>query len=260
MNKSETIGELAKALAKAQGEMSSAKKSADNPFFKSKYADLHEVMDSIRKPLTDNGLAISQLIQPDPDCAVVETILMHESGEWLSSIIQIKPTKNDAQGMGSAITYARRYSASSIVGLASEEDDDGNEASKTNGTQKAESQPSSQGNGKEHYCTTHNCKFYKNEKNGEIWYSHKIAGSNPTKYCNEPKEVPETDENIVLQDIELTAFTLCQDKGFDDFNAELRKFLGRAPHKEPEGYRSDLELFIKAYSDKPDLPIFENAQ
>lgn len=147
MNKSESITEIAKALARAQGEMQSAKKTADNPFFKSKYADLHEVMDSIREPLSKNGLSISQLIQPDPNSAVVETLLLHESGEWLSSIIQLQPVKNDPQGMGSAITYARRYAVSSIVGLASEKDDDGNEASKTGDKQKAVYRPSSKPTG-----------------------------------------------------------------------------------------------------------------
>lgn len=132
MNKSETISELSKALAKAQGEMQSAKKSSDNPFFKSKYADLHEVMDSIREPLSKYGLSISQLVQPDEERAIVETVLLHESGEWLSSTIILRPVKADPQGMGSAITYARRYSVSSIVGLASEKDDDANEASGKN--------------------------------------------------------------------------------------------------------------------------------
>jgi len=129
MLKSDSIIELAKALSKAQGEMGGAKKSSENPFFKSKYADLGEVFNAIRDPLSKNGLAVSQLIQPDPEMAVVETLLMHESGEWLSSIIQLRPVKTDPQGMGSAITYARRYGLGPIVGVATEEDDDGNAAS-----------------------------------------------------------------------------------------------------------------------------------
>ena len=124
MEKSESIAELARALAKAQGEMSAAKKESANPFFHSRYADLAQVVEAIRKPLSDNGLAISQLVQPDAEAAVIETILMHQSGEWLSSIIQLKPVKTDPQGIGSALTYARRYALGAIVGLATEEDDD----------------------------------------------------------------------------------------------------------------------------------------
>ena len=124
MQKSESIAELAEALAKAQGEMAAAKKDSTNPFYHSKYADLAQIVEAIRKPLSDNGLAISQLIQPDAETAVIETILMHQSGEWLSSIIQLKPVKTDPQGIGSAITYARRYALGAIVGLATEEDDD----------------------------------------------------------------------------------------------------------------------------------------
>ncbi|MBT9133099.1 MAG: hypothetical protein DDT33_01630 [Firmicutes bacterium] len=123
MQKSESITELAKALAKAQGEMILAKKGAENPFFKSRYADLGMTIDAIRAPLAGNGLAITQLIHPDSDHAVVETILMHGSGEWISSTIQLRPVKADPQGLGSAITYARRYALSAIVNLAAEDDD-----------------------------------------------------------------------------------------------------------------------------------------
>ena len=128
MEKSESIAELATALAKAQGEMHTARKESANPFFHSRYADLAQVVEAIRKPLSDNGLAISQLVQPDAEAAVIETILMHQSGEWLSSIIRLKPVKTDPQGVGSAITYARRYALGAIVGLATEEDDDAESA------------------------------------------------------------------------------------------------------------------------------------
>lgn len=142
MNKSENIGQLAEALAKAQGELESATKDSDNPFFKSKYADLAEVWRVIKKPFTDNGLAISQLTHVadplfmDDDkgvtkivlFAVVETVLMHKSGEWISSECKAPITKNDPQGIGSAITYLRRYGLSAIAGVV-QEDDDGNSAS-----------------------------------------------------------------------------------------------------------------------------------
>lgn len=124
ITQSPTIGELAKALAKAQGAMTSAKKSAVNPHFKSKYADLAEVIDSIRKPLSDNGIAFTQLNTTDEGGNVsVTTMLMHESGEFIGSTFSAKPQQANVQGYGSTITYLRRYSAMAIAGLASDDDD-----------------------------------------------------------------------------------------------------------------------------------------
>ena len=129
ITQSTTIGELAKALAKAQGAMTSAKKSAVNPHFKSKYADLAEVIDSIRKPLSDNSIALTQLNTTDENGNVsVTTMLMHESGEFIGSTFSAKPQQVTVQGYGSTITYLRRYSAMAIAGLASD-DDDGQAAS-----------------------------------------------------------------------------------------------------------------------------------
>ena len=129
MNKSESIKELASALSKAQAEMSGAKKKATNPYFKSRYSNMNAVVDAIRIPFCDNGLSYSQFPLFDAGCVGVETILMHTSGEWISSILMLPMTKQDPQAAGSAITYARRYSLQSIAGIPSE-DDDGNHASK----------------------------------------------------------------------------------------------------------------------------------
>jgi len=129
MNKSESIKELACALAKAQGQMGGAHKGKANPFFKSVYADLSSVVTAIREPLSSNGLSFIQATEPsDKDEIRVITMLMHESGEWLSSTIAIHVSKADAQGYGSAITYAKRYSVLAMFGLGTE-DDDGNKAS-----------------------------------------------------------------------------------------------------------------------------------
>jgi hypothetical protein len=125
MNKSDSIKELATALNKAQAEMSGAKKKATNPFFKVKYSDLNAVVDAIRIPFCDNGLSYSQFPLFDSGCVGVETILMHESGEWISNVLMLPMVKQDPQAAGSAITYARRYSLQSIAGIPSE-DDDGN--------------------------------------------------------------------------------------------------------------------------------------
>ena len=128
MNKSESIKHLALALNKAQAAMSGAKKSAANPFFKSKYANLEEVIACIKEPFESNGLSFMQFPITEDDRAGVETIVMHESGEWLSGSFMLKCSKLDPQGMASAITYARRYGIQSIAGIPSE-DDDGNAAS-----------------------------------------------------------------------------------------------------------------------------------
>lgn len=128
MERSDSIKQLAAALNKAQAEMSGAKKGATNPFFKSKYADLNAVVDAVRIPFADNGLSYSQFPIMDDNRVGVETILMHESGEFIASTLMLPTGKLDAQAAGSAITYARRYSLQSVAGIPAE-DDDGNQAS-----------------------------------------------------------------------------------------------------------------------------------
>ena len=123
MNKSETIASLAAALNKAQAEMSGAKKSAKNPFFKSNYANLEEVINCVKEPFANNGLSFVQFPISGDGLAGVETIIMHESGEFIANEFMLKCAKNDPQGMGSAITYARRYGLQSAVGIPSEDDD-----------------------------------------------------------------------------------------------------------------------------------------
>lgn len=132
MQKSDTIGELAKALASAQGLIEGAKKDSENPFFKSKYADLASVRDACQSALSKNGLAVVQV----PSTAIgehstvisVETLLMHSSGEWILGDLSAIPVKEDPQGIGSCITYLRRYALAAFAGVAPE-DDDGNAAS-----------------------------------------------------------------------------------------------------------------------------------
>lgn len=123
-----SIANLADALCKAQGEMEGAKKTSNNPHFRSAYADLESVWDACREPLTKHGLAVIQSPMGDGDHVVLETMLVHTSGEFIRRKLPIRPTKQDPQGVGSAITYARRYALMAMVGLAPE-DDDGNAAS-----------------------------------------------------------------------------------------------------------------------------------
>lgn len=123
MNKSETIGALAAALAKAQGVMGAAHKDSNNPFFKSKYADLASVIDAIKAPFSSNGLSFVQCTDFDDAAVIVETVLMHSSGEWISGRLRMMPVKNDPQGIGSCVTYAKRYGLQAMVGVPSDDDD-----------------------------------------------------------------------------------------------------------------------------------------
>lgn len=129
MQKSETIGALAAALAKAQSKMTHASKDKINPHFKNRYADLAAVLDAVREPLTANGLSVVQLVAEAERGAALETVLMHESGEWISALYSLPVSKEDAQGYGSALTYARRYALAAICGIA-QDDDDGEGARK----------------------------------------------------------------------------------------------------------------------------------
>ena len=126
MNKSESIKELAIALCAFQSEVEKIKKTATNPFFKSKYATLSDILDVIREPLASNGLSFVQF--PSGEYGL-STMLMHVSGEWLSESYIMKPVKTDPQGAGSVITYQRRYALGAILGLNIDVDDDANASS-----------------------------------------------------------------------------------------------------------------------------------
>ena len=115
---------IAKALVKAQLEMITPKKGSVNPFFKNKYADLNDVLAAVVPALNNNGIVLLQPLVNIEGKNFVKTVLMHESGEIFESLAEIfcKNT-NDAQAYGSGVTYARRYSLSSICGIGSEDDD-----------------------------------------------------------------------------------------------------------------------------------------
>lgn len=127
MMQSEQINELAAALAKAQGVMGNAVMNRINPHFKSKYADMGSVLDAIRPPLSANGLAIVQPMQITESGLVLRTILMHSSGQYIAAEYPL-PAASSQQAMGSALTYARRYSIATLVCNASDEDDDADAA------------------------------------------------------------------------------------------------------------------------------------
>lgn len=131
MKQSESLKNLAAAMSKFQGQLESASKSKANPFFKSKYADIAEIWDTIKKPLADNGLSVVQLpstnVNGEP---TLVTTLLHESGEYMSAETPLIMLKKDPQAMGSAMTYFRRYALAACLGVV-QDDDDGNAATQT---------------------------------------------------------------------------------------------------------------------------------
>ena len=135
MTRSESVNELAAALAKAQGEILAAKKDSENPHFRSKYADLGSVWDAIRAALTKHGLSVVQsprlLTTHETVWFVeIETTMLHESGQYLSDVLAMPLPAPTPQGVGSACTYARRYALAAFAGVAAAgDDDDANAAS-----------------------------------------------------------------------------------------------------------------------------------
>lgn len=126
---SPTIGAIAKALAAAQREIGVAVKDATNPHFRSKYADLQAVDEACRPALSKHGIAIAQGTGYADGFVFVTTRLLHaETGEWIESTLHIAPGKHDAQGVGSAITYARRFGLSALAAVPAGVDDDGEAA------------------------------------------------------------------------------------------------------------------------------------
>jgi hypothetical protein len=136
MNTSEQIDKLAEALAAAQGEIKAATKDAQNPFFKSSYATLDSVWNACRESLSKHGLAVVQVPMMDQSELRLVTRLCHASGQWIEGNLILKPSKDDLQGIGSAITYGRRYMLGAMVGVATDADDDGNEATTQGRNQK----------------------------------------------------------------------------------------------------------------------------
>ncbi len=123
MTHSEQINELAAALSAAQGMIENATKGSENPHFRSKYADLAEIINAVRPVFSTHGLAFTQCPAYEGGIASVETILMHKSGQYLSSTISIPVSKQDAHGIGSALTYCRRYALAAVAGVGQEDDD-----------------------------------------------------------------------------------------------------------------------------------------
>jgi hypothetical protein len=146
MQSSETITELAKALAKAQGAIKPAEKDSINPHFKNRYADLASMWAACREALSSNGLSVLQLpTDTQPGYCTLETVLLHTSGEHIISTASIRLGQDTAQGYGSALTYLRRYALAALVGIVADDDDDGN-ATQPRPQQQKSSAPKRNGN------------------------------------------------------------------------------------------------------------------
>jgi hypothetical protein len=120
---SENIGELAAALAKAQAEVGTVTKDSANPYFKSNYASLAAVWEATRPILSKHQLSVVQMPSHDEAGYYVETQLMHSSGQWIRSRTYMKPAKDDPQGIGSLISYARRYALQAVTMICPDDDD-----------------------------------------------------------------------------------------------------------------------------------------
>lgn len=183
MQHSEQLNELAAALARAQATMRPAVKDSANPFFKSKYADLQSVVEAATAALSAHGLSVSSLTDADEaGNMTLCTYLLHASGQWMCSRYPIVPVKQDPQGIGSAISYARRYALMSIVNLATS-DDDGEAAMGRSDDRQTQVPPSRR--------AQHN---QRPEQLPEAWGGRKPAQSAKRKHLQHPRDAADQHE------------------------------------------------------------------
>jgi hypothetical protein len=142
VRRSESIAALAAAMCKAQAELKNPPKDSVNPHFKSRYADLATVRDVIVPVLARHGLAVMQFPSDLAGAPALTTVLTHTSGEFIESTARLNPVKSDPQGVGSALTYMRRYTLLGLAGVAAEDDDDGHAATHRPQQQKPATAPS----------------------------------------------------------------------------------------------------------------------
>ena len=135
MELSDKIDQLAVAIVAVQSAVLKANRDRENPYYKSTYATLNSVWDACREPLSKNGIAVVQCVTGcDKGRVGLTTMLLHSSGQWMRDTAIYTVAKDDPQGAGSAITYGRRYGFAAMLGVVTDEDDDGNAASHNPGT------------------------------------------------------------------------------------------------------------------------------
>jgi len=205
---SEKIDAISKSILEAQKEIRKAIKGSANPYFKSKYADLEAVIDAVKEPLNKHGIAFLQAVNQvgdDNGRVAIETVLLHEGGQYMTSKTPVYCTKpNDSQALGSGITYSKRYALQAMLGLPSE-DDDGNAASKKGNNKKpafTEQQTKLLAQAYDLYCE------YNNPIVGEGVHVDKAKWWKIAKKLEPPKDAESIKEwnanNIDLKDVIIT--------------------------------------------------------
>lgn len=268
MTHSEELTNIAAALVAVQVEIENPHKTSENPHYRSKYADLTEIINTVRPVLSSHGIAIVQSPGMQNGMASVETILLHISGEWIRGCASSPISKNDPQGVGSAITYLRRYSLAALLGLG-QEDDDGNAASRTAAEEGKASDQSSRRSGKkgestEPFTLDTICDFQKHK--GKTW--KKILEEEPqyvgwaihdSKSLNdEAKEVlrkalegregkpeeassPDLIDPQLKQEVSRTWNKLCKSVDIEDKNQKLNLFLGYVAYCIPDSFVLEID-------------------
>ena len=191
---SETIEKLAAAIVKAQGELEHVAKDANNPHFKSKYADLPSVVDTIRPVYAKHGLAVLQGFVPDDSGVTIETRIIHSSGQWISDEgLHLPIDKQNAQGVGSAITYGRRYTLLAMSGVAPDDDDDGNAASANTGSKPASKTQHAKPNQPSAHPATPHAKLVSADQAKELEAAAIANGVDPALAARKAKQTKATD-------------------------------------------------------------------
>ncbi len=213
MQKSDEINELAVALAKVQGGLEGAKMDGENPFFKARYATLASVWDACRGSLADNGLSVVQTCSiGESEGLILDTTLLHISGQWISGELAVRPTKNDPQGIGSAITYARRYGLAAIIGICPEDDDAESATDHKSPAKKVKKPPSEKPTKKFDTTTLEGALEFLEKKYPKVWGHTMVAAKMADSYgvtgdtmaeliANLPKEHKDKFSTIVSQAI-----------------------------------------------------------
>lgn len=197
--KSEQINEIATALAKAQGQIAPAKKDGKNPHLGNSYATLDSIIATVRKPLSDNGLSFSQMLQTNEAGFTLETWLLHSSGQFMMSELPVSAMSgnrgvNEMQALGSTLTYLKRYALAAMLGVGVGDDDDGNTADNVKPAKKQAPKPAPKnGNGKQPAMNAAQEKLWQQISGATDYYSnifHALkAVGNPA--LNKPDEWPQ---------------------------------------------------------------------
>jgi hypothetical protein len=242
LESSPTLGKFFEALAKAQGEILPAILDCRNPHYDSMYASLTSCQNSYRQPLSKNGFAVVQQVFSDEKSYYVRSLLGHASGEWMANTIRLIVDRQNMQGLGSAITYARRYGVNALVGVVDTEDDDGNAAVADDKQKQKVAQ-----------------KTFPTKTNHQGTPPHRVSAAQLKNHAvPEPQRFPDEDVNQAMEQTE-KQFALKQLKNTyeslcihpDDVTAAIKKIVG-APKKSTELTVEEITRVIQSLKTKSD--------